>query len=264
MTHVRMAGVVFGLLAMAGTAAADVKMVTQMSGKMAGRSVSGETITYVKGNRMRTDQVMGGAEVSTIMNVDSGELISLNHRNKEAEIWSVAQFAKVLGNRVAADGGVDVSITPNGQSKTIAGYAATGYDMRVSVTSSMGGGPGMAMTVTITGPSFLSTAAPGAQDYAAFYAAAAEKGFFFGDPRAARAQPGNAKGMMELYRAMAEKGIPLESQQTVKLSGDGPAAAILAKMGGTDITSTVSSVSEAPLTDDLFAIPAGYKVKRQQ
>lgn len=262
--HVRIAGAVVGLLAMAGSASADVKMVTQMSGRMMGRSVSGETITYVKGNRMRTDQVMGGAQLSTIMNVDSGELISINHKNKEAEIWNVVQLSKTMNAAGITADGVDVSITPNSQSKEIAGYKATGYDMRVAVTSAMGGVQGMTMTVTITGPSFLSSAAPGAQDYAAFYAAAAERGFFFGDPRAAKAQPGNAKGMMELYRAMAEKGVPLESQQTVKLSGDGPMADILAKTGGSEITSTVSSISDAPLADDLFAVPAGYKVKRQQ
>ena len=188
--HVRIAGAVVGLLAMAGSASADVKMVTQMSGRMMGRSVSGETITYVKGNRMRTDQVMGGAQLSTIMNVDSGELISINHKNKEAEIWNVVQLSKTMNAAGITADGVDVSITPNSQSKEIAGYKATGYDMRVAVTSAMGGVQGMTMTVTITGPSFLSSAAPGAQDYAAFYAAAAERGFFFGDPRAAKAQPG--------------------------------------------------------------------------
>ena len=120
------------------------------------------------------------------------------------------------------------------------------------------------MTVNISGPAFLSTAAPGAKDYAAFYTAAAEKGFFFGDPRAAKAQPGNAKGMMALYKTMAEKGVPLESKQIIKLSGDGPMAGLFARMGGGEINSTVTSVSADPLADDLFTVPAGYKTKRQK
>ena len=262
--RVRMAVVTLGLLACAATASADVKMVAQMSGKMMGMNPSGETVTYIKGSKMRTDQTMGGNMLSTIMDVESGELISINHKKKEAEIWNIADMRSVLQGSGVEASGVDVTITPNGQSKEIAGYKAVGHDMSVSVKSSMGGPGGLEMTVNISGPAFLSTAAPGAKDYAAFYTAAAEKGFFFGDPRAAKAQPGNAKGMMALYKTMAEKGVPLESKQIIKLSGDGPMAGLFARMGGGEINSTVTSVSADPLADDLFTVPAGYKTKRQK
>jgi len=257
--------VALALLACATTASADVKVVAQMSGKMMGMNPSGETVTYIKGNKMRTDQTMGGNQLSTIMDVDSGEMITINHKKKEAEIWSVADMGASLKTAGIDANGVDVKITPTGESKSVAGYAATGHNMSVSVASEMGGaGSGMKMTVNISGPAFLSTAAPGAKDYAAFYIAAAEKGFFFGDPRAAKAQPGNAKGMMALYRTMAEKGVPLESKQVIKLSGDGPMAGLFAKMGGGEINSTVTSISADPLAADLFTVPAGYKVKRQK
>lgn len=254
--------VALALVACATTASADVKMVAQMTGKMMGRNPSGETVTYIKGAKMRTDQTMGSNQLSTIMDVASGELISINHKNKEAEIWNIADLAKTMQGTGIAASGVDVKITPNGQSKEIAGYKATGHDLNATVKAQMG--EGMAMTVTISGPAYLSTDAPGAKDYANFYMAAADKGFFFGDPRAAKAQPGNAKGMMALYRSMAEKGIPLESRQIIKLSGDGPMAGLMAKMGGGEINSTVTSVSADPLADDLFTVPAGYKIKRQK
>jgi hypothetical protein len=260
--RLRTALVALGIAACATTASADVKMVTQMSGKMMGRNPSGETVTYIKGARMRTDQTMGGNQLSTIMDVDAGELISINHKNKEVEIWNIAELAKTMQGSGVSASGVDVKITPNGATKEIAGYKASGHDMIVSVRAQMA--EGMAMTVTISGPAYLSTDAPGVKDYASFYEAAADKGFFFGDPRAAKAQPGNAKGMMALYRTMAEKGIPLESRQVIKLSGDGPMAGMFAKMGGGEINSTVSSISAEPLSDDVFAVPAGYKVKRQK
>ena len=262
--RVRTVVVALGLLAMATTAAADVKMVAQMSGKMMGRNPSGETVTYIKGNKMRTDQTMGSNQLSTIMDVDSGELITIDHKKKEAEIFSIADLRTSLQGAGVSASGVDVKITPNGESKEIAGYKAAGHEMSVSVKSTMGGEGGMAMTVNISGPAFLSTDAPGAKDYAAFYTAAAEKGFFFGDPRAAKAQPGNARGMMALYKTMAEKGIPLESHQTIKLSGDGPMAGLFAKMGGGEINTTVTSVSADALGDDLFTVPTAYKVKRQK
>ncbi len=262
--RVRIAVVVLGVLACAASASADVKMVAQMSGKMMGMKPSGETVTYIKGNKMRTDQTMGGNQLSTIMDVDAGEMISINHKKKEAEIWNIAESSGALKSAGLSADGVDVKITPNGETKEIAGYKATGYDLAVSVKSTMGGEGGMAMTVNITGPAFLSTDAPGAKDYAAFYIAAAEKGFFFGDPRAAKAQPGNASGMMALYRTMAEKGIALQSTQNIKLSGEGPMAGLFAKMGNSEVSSVVTSISGEPLADDLFTVPAGYKVKRQK
>lgn len=259
----RTAVVALSLVACASVASADVKLVAQMSGKMMGMSPSGETVTYIKGNKMRTDQKMGGSELTTIMDVDAGEMIAINHKKKEADVWNVADMSETLQNAGAAATGVDVKVTPTGENKEIAGYAATGHDMVVSVDAAIEDSP-MKMTVTISGPAFLSTVAPGAKDYANFYIAAAEKGFFFGDPRAAKAQPGNARGMMALYRSMAEKGVPLQSDLTIKLSGDGPMAGLFAKMGGGRMSTTVTSVSADPLAADLFEVPAGYKVKRQK
>ncbi|MGI8671923.1 MAG: DUF4412 domain-containing protein [Luteitalea sp.] len=261
--RLRTAMVTMGLMACASVASADVKLVAQMTGKMMGMNPSGETVTYIKGNKMRTDQTMGGNQMSTIMDVDSGEMITLNHKKKEADVWSIADMGQLLQDAGASPSGVNVTMTPNGQTKEIAGYSATGHDMAVSVESAMQGAP-MKMTVTISGPAFLSTAAPGAKDYANFYLAAADKGFFFGDPRAAKAQPGNARGMMALYKSMAEKGVPLESTTTIKLSGDGPMAGLFARMGGGQINTTVTSVSADTLAADLFVVPADYKVKRQK
>jgi hypothetical protein len=259
--RVRTVMVALGLVAWATTASADVRMVAQMTGKMLGRTPTGETVTSIKGNKMRTDQTMGGAELSTIMDVDAGELIAINHVKKEAEIWNVAEIARAMQDTDITASGVKVKITPNGQEKEIASFKAAGYDITASVKSQVA--EGMAMTVTITGPAFLSTEAPGAADYAAFYVAAAEKGFFFGDPRAAKAQPGNAKGLMALYKSMAEKGIPLQSTQVITRSGDGPMAGA-AKMGGGEITSTVTSISADPIAADVFTVPAGYKINRQK
>lgn len=57
--RLRTAVVALALVACADAASADVKMVAQMTGKMMGRSPSGETVTYIKGAKMRTDQTMG-------------------------------------------------------------------------------------------------------------------------------------------------------------------------------------------------------------
>ncbi len=63
---------------------------------------------------------------------------------------------------------------------------------------------------------------------------------------------------------MASKGIPLESTQTMKMSGSGPMAGMLARLGGGEMSSTVTRISDEALDDSLFEIPEGYKVKEQK
>lgn len=248
--------VALGLVAWASTASADVKLVAQMSGKMVGRAPSGETVTYIKGHKMRTDQTMGGAQISTIVDLDAAKLTTINHKAKQFEVWNVADVAKAMKDTGEDPRAADVRLEPNGQTKEVAGFAAVGYDLNVKVATQAPNGA--SVTMNITGPTFLSTAAPGAREYADFYRTAADKGIFFGDPRAAKAQPGNARALMAVYQAMAEKGMPLESTHSIKLSGDGPMAGNFAKAGGAEITSTSTSVSDAPLGDDIFEVPAGY------
>jgi len=64
-----------------------------------------------------------------------------------------------------------------------------------------------------------------------------------------------------MYKQMAEiGGIPYETNVQIKMSGSGPMAAILSKLGNVSMTSTIDAVEVAPLADDLFAPPAGYKL----
>ena len=93
------------------------------------------------------------------------------------------------------------------------------------------------------------------------FRSAVEKGFIFSDPRAAKAQPGQARAVAEMYNQMAATGgIPYEMDVQIKLGGSGPMAGLLARMGNITMTNTVDSVETTALADDLFAPPAGYKL----
>ena len=50
---------------------------------------------------------------------------------------------------------------------------------------------------------------------------------------------------------------------TIKMSGDGQMAAAIAKMGNITMTTTVTSIDTGAIAADIFAVPAGYKVKGQ-
>ena len=243
---------------------ADVTVRQSVNSKGLGQSGDATSVTYIKGMKMRTDTTIGGTTRTTIFDVDAQKMYIFDSKKKEADVWDMQAFSSELSKNVRADE-MTVSLKPNGQSKAISGKTAAGYDMDISVPTAMGGDKGMKMTVSLTGPMWIVKGAPGTADYMRFYKGAVEKGWIFSDPRAAKGSPGQAKAMAEMYKQLAAAGgVAYETDMTIKVSGDGPMAGLMAKMGGMAMTSVVDSVETASVDDALFAAPAGYKLNQKK
>jgi hypothetical protein len=251
-------------LGLALPADADVTLRQRTGGKGLGISGNASGATYIKGNKMRSDAILGSTTQTTIFDVDAQKMYLFDSKKKQADVWDMTTFGAELAKSVDMSG-AKASVKPNGQTKQIAAHSAAGYDVEISMRSAMGGNKDMPMTVTLSGPIWIVKNAPGSADYARFYKAAVEKGWIFSDPRGAKGQPGQAKAMAEMYRQMAEiGGIPYETTVQIKMSGSGPMAALMSKMGTVTMTATVDSVEVAPLADDLFAPPPGYKLNQKK
>ena len=239
---------------------ADVTMKQTTGGKGLGMSGTASATAYIKGNKMRSDVVIGDKTQTTIFDIDAQKMYSFDSKKKEADVWDMSAIGAEVSKSVDVSS-TKASLKPNGQKKQVAGRSANGYDMLISMDAAFGGSKDMNMTITLGGPVWIVVGAPGSADYVRFYKAAAEKGFIFSDPRAAKAQPGQAKAMAEMYNQMAATGgLPYETEINVKMGGGGPMGGILAKMGGMSMTTVVDSVDVGPLSEDLFAPPAGYKL----
>jgi len=251
------------VLGLALPAYADVTIKLMTSGK--GMGISGKTsgTTYIKGNKMRSDVQIGGKTHTTIFDLDTQKMYIFESGKKEADVWDMAEFGAEIGKNVDT-ASIRASIKPNGQTKQFSTHTAAGYDMEVSVPAALGGNKDQQMTVTLAGPVWIVKDAPGAADYNRFYKTAAEKGWIFGDPRAAKGQPGQAKATAEMYRQFAEiGGIAYESDIQIKMGmggGGGPLGGFLAKLGNVSMQTLVESAETGSLADDLFAPPAGYKL----
>ena len=162
-------------------------------------------------------------------------------------------------------GAITSSVKPNGQTKQVAGKTASGYDMDISVPASLGGAGGMKMVVKMTGPAWIVKGAPGTADYVAFYRAAAQKGFIFSDPRAAKGNPGQAKAMARMYEQFADiGGIPYETTMDIKPTGEGPMAGMMAKMGSMSMTQVVESVDTAAISCGDVRAAGGVQDQREE
>lgn len=252
------------VMGLAAPSFADVTVKASGSGKGMGMSGDMTTITYIKGNKMRTDTVMGDTTRTMIFDVDNQRLYSFDSKKKEADAWDMKTFGANISNAVDTTG-MKSSIKANGQTRQLLGKTAAGYDMEVIVPATVGGAGGMKMTITMSGPIWIVKGAPGTADYINFYKGAVEKGWIFSDPRGAKGSPGQAKAMAEMYNQLAATGgIPYEMVTNMKMGGDGPMASVMAKMGNMSSTQTVTAVETGTLAADLFAPPAGYKIKEQK
>lgn len=251
-------------IALASPAWADVTIKQTTSGKGLGMSGTMAGTTYIKGMKMRTDVVTGDTTRTTVFDLEAQKMYSFDSKKKEADVWDMKAFGDEMAKNVDTSQ-MKASLTPNGKTKEIAGKSASGYDMEVSVPAAIGGNKEMTMTVMLTGPVWIVKGAPGTDDYIGFYKAALERGWIFSDPRAAKASPGQAKTMAEMYRKFAETGgVAYETEMQIKMSGSGPMAAIMGKMGNMSSTTVVQSIETGALADTLFAPPAEYKLKTQK
>jgi hypothetical protein len=245
-------------------ASADVTIKSTGTGKGLGMSGTTTSTTYIKGQKMRVDNVLGNKATTTIFDVENQKMYLLDPKKKEVDSWDMAAFSQELSQAVSVDG-MQAAMRPNGQTKSVAGHETEGYDMDIVVPATIGGASGMKVTILLTGVAWIAKGVPGTEEFATFYNGAAEKGFIFSDPRAARASPGQARAMAQMHAEFARiGGVPYESQMNIKAQGEGMMGSMMAKMGGMSTTTTTDSVEVGPLADDLFQPPADYKVKVQE
>ena len=250
----------------ASGAYSDVTLKMNTAGKAAFINIGGESVTQIKGKRMRTEQIVRGEPQILIIDIDNRHFVNLDTKKKTALVTPLDTVGEQLQKVGLTD--VQATVKPTAETKTIAGFSCTVHEVSASFPFSMTGQPqqGMDFTMVMSGTACLSSAAPGVADYQGFYKAAAESGFIFGDPRATKspAAAAQARAYAAMVKAMTDAGMTLESRVTMTAAGDGPMAAMMSGLAKSDIISTVTQVSEGELPADVFDIPADYKVKTQK
>ena len=89
--------------------------------------------------------------------------------------------------------------------------------------------------------------------------ASAMGGMTGGNPAAAK-----GGGMEKLMSAVTSApGLPYITEITMTLQGEGPMVEMLKQMGPMKIIQKTTSVTTDALSDDLFKVPADYKVEKK-
>jgi hypothetical protein len=244
--------VVVAMLAYAASpAAADFGMTMTMSMNAGPMAVNGTMETRVKGSKMRSDVRVMQQDMSIFFDSAGGQVWLVNHATREI---SSADPMAVAGNLPVAIGEATVALKPTGQTRELLGRTCLGYALDMTMPMSLGQ---EAITMRFSGTIWVSDKGPGVEEYKAISRAATNAGF----STSFMAQGPQAKGLMEMQKALADAGIPLAQEIHMTMEGTGQAAAAMAQFGNMTMATTVTALSTDPIPDDALALPAGYTKK---
>src|SRR5690242_2728254 len=83
-------------------ARADVTIKQTTDGKGMGMGGKSTGTTYIKGNKMRADMVVGDKTQTTIFDLDAQKMYMFDSKKKEADVWDMGAFADELSKSVDA------------------------------------------------------------------------------------------------------------------------------------------------------------------
>lgn len=249
---------------------ADVTVVQRMTmegqaaAMMKGATLPTMTIR-IKGRKSRSEVEMNGQTMSTIADLDSGQIIVLDPARKTATVSTAASMAEAMKQAPVPE--IDMSMNATGKSQTIMGQACDEHAFSMSVglgemAGQMQMSPEAAETlkdvrIRMNGSFWVATAAPGASEFMAFTKAAVDSKLLAG-------MLGGIPGMDKMMEAAsAITGVPYLTRMTLTFEGSHPMVEMMKQMGGFTMEQRVERVSTDPLPDDLFRIPEGYTIEKK-
>jgi hypothetical protein len=252
-------------LSLAATARADVKIVQKVTVTgIPKEAVEGtgqpdpskpQTVTtYLKGDKVRLEN---GRSV-LIFDGAADRVYALDSAAKTYMELPLKDFGALGANPAAAamltfDTTADVKDT--GENKSLAGKASHRYAYTATIKMGLGANPSMSSllpTVKLEGEQWTTEAITVPPGYARLNA-------IVGVGAMRRAL---GKGLDPLTDKLTTiKGVPLSSRETTTFVFADPNSPFAAQAPKNPVVKTteVTSVSEAPIGDDLFALPADYK-----
>jgi hypothetical protein len=254
----------------AASVSADVTVVQritmegQAAAMMQGTSLPTMTMR-IKGRKSRSEIEMNGQTMSTIADLDSGQIIVLDAARKTATVTTAASMAAAMKD--APMPSIDMSMNATGKSQTINGQVCDEQTFSMAVglgemAGQMQMSPEAAETlkdvkIRMNGSFWVAKTAPGAAEFIAFTRVAV-------DSKLLAAMLGGIPGMDRMMEAASSlTGLPYLTRMTMTFEGSHPMVEMMKQMGGFTVEQRVQSVSTDPLPDDLFRIPEGYTIEKK-
>jgi len=245
---------------------------------MTGGGMSPTLTTRIKGKKSRTDMDLQNSKVVTITDLGAKQVTILRPDQKTATIVTAdapaagadAPAAAVPPAVEEAAKAVASSIKKSGKSQTIDGITCDEYTFATRLNLSEIAGSRMPpeaaavmqdLRLNMEGSMWVAKDVPGAAEYIAFQKAAAASDM---SSLIAGSMGMKVPGMDKVMKAIAgTDGMAYLTEVTITAEGSGQVADMMRSMGPMKVTTRTTSVNTDAVADDLFTIPADYKVIKQ-
>ena len=247
-----------------------IKSTVSIEGGPMGGATPGpmNQVTRIKGLKSRTD--IEGPAQSTVIITDMAakKVYMLNATAKTVQVFDSGAAAPV--GSADAISNLDVTVTPTGQSRAINSLTCQEHSFAMDMEMAQMAGEQMppeaaqmmkGMTMVLKGSIWAAKDGPGAAEFAAFSKAAVElnlAGVLSGGV------PGKTNPALQRLMAATAKasGLPCLTEMNMTVDGAGPLADMMRQSGAMKTTVKTTSVSTEALADDLFVVPADYKITK--
>jgi len=249
--------------------AADVKVTSTMTLDGAMTAMMGgltpTMVTHIKGQKARVDVSTGDQQMSAIFDLPAKQFIVLNAADKTAQIMTPESIPAT--QKPIPMPKIDATVKPTGQSKVIEGARCDeqAVTMTISMAEMVGGSqmsPQAAemlkdVKINMNGSLWLATSGPGIAEYVAFQSESAKQNLSM----LSRMLPGLGAGLNKVMGSIqGAAGLPYLTEMKMQVEGGGEMAGMLKQFGDMKLTNRVTDVSTDLLPDELFTVPADYKV----
>lgn len=241
------------LLSISQAALADLTLQGRSTLTALNLPSQGREVLYVKKQQMRRDLTERGRSYSYLYDLRKKEVMVVDHFLRQIEVHALASGKTGSGNDLRLD------LKPTGRRHLLQDWNCEEHTLSASLPAEMGREK---VTVVLDGTVWLERRAGERKEVAPFVKAVAAEDFFVG--AAVPGQPANAQaqGVNEVMRRVFARGMLCAADIQLQYEGSGPMADLGRRMA-TKAGIVYESVSDQALADDLFELPADYRIVRR-
>ena len=233
---------------------------------MMGGNAAPRIVLRIKGTRTRSETEVMGQSTVMLFDLATKQMVMLNAADRTARVVDATSPAIPAGTPMPD---MEMSFKPTGQKRTIDTMVCDEYAIAMTMSMASMAGPGAQMPpetaamlkdlkMVLTGSTWLAKSGPGVAEFAAYQKAATDANM---GAAVSAAMGGSSNGLDKILAASSSaQGLPYLTEMTMSMEGTGPMVEMMKQMGSMKITNKVTAISTEALSDDLFKVPADYKL----
>lgn len=223
-----------------------------------GTTLAQEERLFIHGNWLRRDFIDRGRAYSHLYDLAKRQVLIMDHSFRTVETHDMTALNTTTQVSAPVEK-LELSVTPTGRKRNLQAWSCAEHAVSASMPALLGTEP---VTFILKGTVWLASGVPEQASVKALVQATQDPAFFLAIPAAVRVAPAQARGISEIIRRVAPKGLPCMGEVDFTFEGTGPMANLARKMPAR-LGIEYQTFSAEPISQDAFAIPAGYSVVRR-